>query len=260
MTPAYIVLSALSATAFEDDRKALKTVMKVLLSIFVAVLLLLGAVLEVLAYPEDMEGSLGEFKEQWGAIISGTEIAGSITGSITGDFIDQQAKDAAANIADPRRKAIIETAMSLVGKVPYFWGGKSAAGWNDDWNKPKLVTAAGSSSTGKYKPYGLDCSGFVDWVYRTAGIGDMLSPSPHGGIRGPWKQSFAIKESELLPGDLVIMYDPDKTTKVNHIGIFYGHDEKGKNLYIHCSSSGGGVVLNSFSGFKYWRRVPDLAQ
>ena len=58
------------------------------------------------------------------------------------------------------RKHIVTTALSLVGKVPYFWGGKSEAGWNDEWNTPKLVTAAGSSSTGTIRPYGLDCSGF----------------------------------------------------------------------------------------------------
>ncbi len=38
------------------------------------------------------------------------------------------------------RKHIVTTALSLVGKVPYFWGGKSEAGWNDEWNTPKLVT------------------------------------------------------------------------------------------------------------------------
>ncbi len=40
------------------------------------------------------------------------------------------------------RKALIRTALSLVGRVPYFWGGKSAAGWNEDWNKPRLVSAS----------------------------------------------------------------------------------------------------------------------
>lgn len=254
MSPANIII-AVAQTAKKDDESTLKFVMRVLMGVLIALLILIGAVLEVLAYPEDLDGDIGDFKEQWGSIVEEVDTVGSVSD----DFITESSKEAATGITDPRRKKIIETAMSLVGKVPYFWGGKSASGWNDAWNKPRLVTADGSSSTGKYKPYGLDCSGFTDWVYRTAGIGDMLSPSPYGGIRGPWKQSYAIKEDELLPGDLVIMYDPAKTTKVNHIGLFYGHDKDGKNLYIHCSSSGGGVVLNGFSGFKYWRRIPDLA-
>ncbi|MBQ1931547.1 MAG: hypothetical protein II347_05305, partial [Lachnospiraceae bacterium] len=66
------------------------------------------------------------------------------------------------------RKHILTTALSLVGKVPYFWGGKSAAGWNDEWNTPKLVTAAGSTTSGTIRPFGLDCSGFTDWTYKTA--------------------------------------------------------------------------------------------
>lgn len=53
------------------------------------------------------------------------------------------------------RKYILSTGLSLVGKVPYFWGGKSGPGWNEEWNTPKVVTAEGSSSTGTIRPYGL---------------------------------------------------------------------------------------------------------
>ena len=63
-----------------------------------------------------------------------------------------------------KRKELMRCALSLVGRVPYFWGGKSAPGWNSEWNTPKLVTSAGSSSTGTIRPYGLDCSGFTEWV------------------------------------------------------------------------------------------------
>ena len=66
-----------------------------------------------------------------------------------------------------KRKELMRCALSLVGRVPYFWGGKSAPGWNSEWNTPKLVTSAGSSSTGTIRPYGLDCSGFTEWVYQT---------------------------------------------------------------------------------------------
>jgi len=66
------------------------------------------------------------------------------------------------------RKELMRAALSLVGRVPYFWGGKSAPGWNEAWNTPRLVTAAGSSSSGTIRPYGLDCSGFTDWIYGCA--------------------------------------------------------------------------------------------
>ena len=47
----------------------------------------------------------------------------------------------------PERRAVVETACSLVGKVNYFWGGKSLVfGWDERWGTIQKVTAAGSSS------------------------------------------------------------------------------------------------------------------
>ena len=60
----------------------------------------------------------------------------------------------------PEREEVVRTACSLVGKVNYFWGGKSLViGWDARWGELRQVTAAGSSTTGTYRPYGLDCSG-----------------------------------------------------------------------------------------------------
>ena len=60
----------------------------------------------------------------------------------------------------PEREAVVRTACSLVGKVNYYWGGKSLVlGWDSRWGEVRQVTAAGSSTTGTYRPYGLDCSG-----------------------------------------------------------------------------------------------------
>ncbi|MGM9631367.1 hypothetical protein [Butyricicoccus sp.] len=81
---------------------------------------------------------------------------------------------------DPARKAVVETALQLVGKVSYFWGGKSLVlGWDDRWGVPTEVTAEGSGSTGTVRPFGLDCSGFVDWVFYNATNGAYYPG--HGG-------------------------------------------------------------------------------
>lgn len=49
----------------------------------------------------------------------------------------------------PEREAVVRTACSLVGKVNYFWGGKSLViGWDARWGELRQVTAAGSSTTG----------------------------------------------------------------------------------------------------------------
>ena len=145
------------------------------------------------------------------------------------------------------RKHILSTALSLVGKVPYFWGGKSDAGWNDEWNTPKVVTATGSSATGTILPYGLDCSGYTDWVFKTA-----MGVSIKAGSWNQWDNSYAITEAELLPGDLGFMAVPG-TVPVNHVLIYAGKNEDGAHMWVHCTS-GSGVVLNSPDYVSYYRR------
>lgn len=136
------------------------------------------------------------------------------------------------------RKHILTTALSLVGKVPYFWGGKSGPGWNDEWNTPKLVTAAGSTTSGTIRPYGLDCSGFTDWTYKTA-VGVNL----YGGTWNQWEETAAVSASELLPGDLGFLRESDGQGW-SHVLIFAGYGEDGRRMWVH-SSGGEGVILNS---------------
>jgi len=152
----------------------------------------------------------------------------------------------------PARKELMRVALSLVGRVPYFWGGKSGPGWNDEWNTPKLVTSAGSSSTGTIRPYGLDCSGFTDWVYKTA-----LGVSIREGSVNQWNNSTAITEAELLPGDLGFMDIPGNVP-INHVLLYAGTDANGNKLWVHCASGEGGVTLNSPTYVKYYRRVNGL--
>ncbi len=136
------------------------------------------------------------------------------------------------------RKHIITTGLSLVGKVPYFWGGKSGPGWNEEWNTPKLVTAAGSSSSGTIRPFGLDCSGFSDWTYKTA-----LGISLHDGDGGQWENSEGITAEELLPGDLGFLMESDGSGW-SHVLIFAGYGADGTRMWVH-SAGGTGVVFNS---------------
>lgn len=64
-----------------------------------------------------------------------------------------------ADLSAERRQVVL-TAYQLLGKVHYFWGGKSLIiGWDSRWGMPMKVTAEGSSTTGTVRPFGLDCSG-----------------------------------------------------------------------------------------------------
>ena len=140
-----------------------------------------------------------------------------------------------------RRKAVVEKAYSLLGKVNYFWGGKSSAiGWDSRWGTPTRVTAQGSRSTGTVRPYGLDCSGFVDWVFNNS-LEYVIGHG--GGAASQHGYCKPISWSEALPGDLVF-YPGD-----SHVGIFVGKDESGNPLIIHCASSQNNVVLTGLQGF-----------
>ena len=143
----------------------------------------------------------------------------------------------------PEREAVVRTACSLVGKVNYFWGGKSLViGWDARWGELRQVTAAGSSTTGTYRPYGLDCSGFVDWVFFNQSGGSYVIG--HGsGATMQHSHCTNISWADAQPGDLV--FYPDNS----HVGIVGGRDANGELLIIHCASGYNNVVITGKEGF-----------
>ena len=152
---------------------------------------------------------------------------------------------------DPLRESIVLTAYQLLGKVTYFWGGKSLVlGWDSRWGTPTTVTAPGSGSTGKVLPFGLDCSGFVDWTFYNATSGAYL-PGRGGGAASQHGYCTNIAWSDTLPGDLVFYADD------SHVGIVCGYDSVGNLLVIHCSGGQNGVVVTGREGFAVAAR-PDL--
>lgn len=170
------------------------------------------------------------------------ELVGTYGGEVSLDEAQIRAMLAAMpkDISE-RRRAVVEKAYSLLGKVNYFWGGKSSAiGWDSRWGTPTRVTAPGSRSTGIVRPYGLDCSGSVDWVFNNS-LGYVIGHG--GGAASQHGYCKPISWSEALPGDLVF-YPGD-----SHVGIFVGKDESGNPLIIHCASSQNNVVLTGLQGF-----------
>lgn len=170
------------------------------------------------------------------------ELVGTYGGEVSLDEAQIRAMLAAMpKDVSAQRKAVVEKAYSLLGKVNYFWGGKSSViGWDSRWGTPTRVTAPGSRSTGTVRPYGLDCSGFVDWVFNNS-LGYVIGHG--GGAASQHGYCKPISWSEALPGDLVF-YPGD-----SHVGIFVGKDESGNPLIIHCASSQNNVVLTSLQGF-----------
>lgn len=141
------------------------------------------------------------------------------------------------------RRQIVLTAYQLLGKVHYFWGGKSLAiGWDSRWGMPMKVTAEGSSTTGTVRPFGLDCSGMVDWVFYNQSGGQYVI-GHGGGATAQHSYCADIPWNEAQPGDLVF-YPGD-----SHVGIVCGFDSSGNIMVIHCASGTNNVVVTGKSGF-----------
>lgn len=134
------------------------------------------------------------------------------------------------------RIAFVRAACGLVGKVGYFWGGKSRViGWDGDWGRPRRVTAPGSDTTGHIRSYGLDCSGLVSWAAAMARRDPTAYEQVGEGVREQYANS--IPTQCPLPGDLAFFPD------LSHVGIVLGRDETGTVWVVHSSSSLGGVVV-----------------
>ena len=147
-----------------------------------------------------------------------------------------------ADLSAERRQVVL-TAYQLLGKVHYFWGGKSLIiGWDSRWGMPMKVTAEGSSTTGTVRPFGLDCSGMVDWVFYNQSGGQYVI-GHGGGATAQHSYCAPIAWGDAQPGDLVF-YPGD-----SHVGIVCGFDSSGNIMVIHCASSENNVVVTGKSGF-----------
>lgn len=133
---------------------------------------------------------------------------------------------------DKAREKIIETAKSLIGNVRYDYGGKAShMGAEISW---------GDFDTG------LDCSGFVQWVYWTSGYPkelyeNLLSTT---SIRNSLE---TISYEELQIGDLGL-FGEDRI--INHVGIYAGD-----GLWVHCNATAKTVSVDSVN-FTVYKRVP----
>lgn len=169
-------------------------------------------------------------------------------GALLGDLSvsQEQARSILQNLPPDlgsERRTVVESACKLVGKVTYYWGGKSLVlGWDSRWGTLRKVTAAGSTTTGSYRPYGLDCSGMVDWAFYNATGGEYVI-GHGGGAHAQHTYCTDISWDEAQPGDLVF-YPEDE-----HVGIVGDWDDNGDLLIIHCASSANNVVITGASGF-----------
>ena len=154
------------------------------------------------------------------------------------------------------RVDVITAAYSLVGKVGYFWGGKSTQiGKDSSWGSAAKVSAAGSASSGTVRAYGLDCSGFVTWSVINGYLNQGMQSSVGDGTSEQWENANVVSEQDAQPGDLVFQNGPEAGSN-NHVGIICGKTDAGDWIAVHCSSSKNGVTVGEAYGasFRYIRQ------
>lgn len=138
------------------------------------------------------------------------------------------------------RQKIATIASTLIGMIPYEWGGKAAhSGYDRTW---WLYDETSCTQNG------LDCSGFVQWVYMTAGFDSSITSrliSTNAILESGFQE---VSEDELLPGDVGVV--EHKTT--NHCGIYAGDGK-----WYHCSSYNNTVVAEPYTFAKFYRVLPD---
>ena len=109
---------------------------------------------------------------------------------------------------------ILFRAIGLVG-TPYHWGGNTPAG-------------------------GFDCSGLIDYIYRTA-AGIKLPRTSHQ--MASMDAHKVQRMTQLASGDLVFF---DIGGSISHVGVYVG-----KGRFVHAPNSGGTVRLDDIDG-PYW--------
>ena len=153
------------------------------------------------------------------------------------------------------QRIFVESALSLVGRVHYFWGGKCYMQCEDpDWGEMRTVKSPGHPTSGTKQPYGLDCSGFVSWCFIQLGhTKTEMEESIGSGTWNQWQQSAEISKSDIKAGDLAFA-NRYPGAKGNHVGICVGF-YKNEPVIAHCSNTENNVVVTTCGDlFRYFRR------
>ena len=179
--------------------------------------------------------------ETYGLSISSINLTSQLTEEEIQEYLNTLPDD-----VSEARKAVVDFALHSVGKVPYYWGGKPNGPGYEGNNFYSLI---GADYHGRILR-GLDCSGWVNWVYWSA-TGSSLAGESTGSLIGCGKR---ISRSALRPGDIIIRTGAD-----SHVVMFLGWVGNGNFIGIHET---GGVKNNVVVGemtasWPYYRSLLD---
>lgn len=164
---------------------------------------------------------------------------------LTEEEISKYLSSLPEDISD-ERKAVIKFALSSVGKIPYYWGGKASAASYEKNGFGRVIEADYKGRVLR----GLDCSGWVQWVYWSA-IGNRLNgASSTATLIGEGQK---IKRSELQPGDIIVRVGAD-----SHVVMFLQWAGNGNMIVIHENSGANNVSVSEVTAnYPYYRKLID---
>ncbi|EWS77879.1 C40 family peptidase [Xylella taiwanensis] len=141
--------------------------------------------------------------------------AGDLNRALTGYDVSQSTLAAAEKaVTDKKTQVVLRHAMHLLG-TPYRWGGTSLRGF--------------------------DCSGLVNYVFRTA-LGIELPRVSRDMARHSGGELIKDRK-EVRTGDLVFF---GKAGRITHVGIVLDN-----GLFLHAPRTGKDVRMDSFAS-GYW--------
>ncbi len=142
------------------------------------------------------------------------------------------------------RQALVIASVSMKNMIPYQWGGKaSKAGYDTTWWT--------FLDNGEQK--GLDCSGFVQWVYMTAGFPREIYNDLYSSYT--LLESVVateIERTDLEPGDIGLTEGTN-----NHVGIYIGK-VNGEDFWCHLNKASGTVSVGTYNFKRFFTMLNNV--
>lgn len=136
-----------------------------------------------------------------------------------------------------KRRKIVEEALKSVGCIPYYWGGKPSTSGLDGNHFGTMVSPDKNGRNLR----GLDCSGWVSWVYWTA-LGQHLQYESTSGLLS---LGNAVKRQDLKPGDIILRTGDD-----SHVFLFLAWTDSSKrSMYLihETGNSTNNVMVGTYN-------------
>ena len=142
------------------------------------------------------------------------------------------------------RFELIKTALQSVSRIPYYYGGKSRLSGYEKNNFGMKIRPDYKGRSLK----GLDCSGWINWVYLTAFNKNIIKSE---GTSKLSTEGTKITREELMPGDIIVRPGYD-----SHVMMFLEWYDDNKIKVIHENGAVNNISIGTYDAYyPYYRRI-----